>query len=887
MEPTFDLSGYEPPISLWQIVEQHVPKHEHEEIKNMLGQSLVDQSLELHNEIETLLDIWRDYRDETNENCKTKLPEPPGLRERLVQELQFFIQNVKEKSKNMGMNAEDVLHSRHNMDILEYAMEGKRPGTSRGNSRPGTARSRDGRETPMISTPTSSDRASAASTLSEEIESMNDKMNFLKFDEVVQHLKETLEDEIETLLSDIHFLYECLDDEATYRAETQELQTERSKMEQELLSTDLVPQPKIPPQRAARPIGNTVPLKKLGGQLPNSLKIKVNGLTGVDSKNDSGHSVRLTNDKQATRPGPMRASHAISLGHNNSSTNSPSDISQNNLVGVVRVGKRPDTMSGIIKGSESATSDYDSITTPHPPSGPRPQEEVRLIVVEDFHSHDDTLPLWRKLCFAAGGPPYQITNTVINFFLSIFLLEVAEISPSYVSIIVFGGKVWDAITDPTCGYLVNKTNTRLGKLRPWILISTPFACTAYFFLWYVPDLSEEGKLGWYFCFYCLFQGLLSGIHVPFTSLTMFISNNQKDRDSATAYRMVFEAVGVLLAAVVQGQFVNKYRTAGDCKKDTTSSTEQINDQKWSYMEGSFVVIGIYVICAVTCFLGTKEKQGVVTDTSGGFFTGIREVLTFGPYVKLCTAFLFLSLAIAIVQGNLALFCTHTLKLGDDFSLFIIVLLVSAIASMSLWQFLLRKYGKKSSFAAGMVLFIPILISQLFLDGNFYIYMLVVIVAGFSISVALLLPWSMLPDVLDDYMLKTGHRRDAIFYSFYVFFNKIAVGFGVGLSQLALAFGGYKSGECKQPASVGLALRLLVAPGPVIFVLIALLFLSKYPIDEETRKKNKEEIERRKIKIEDKQREGNENRDTTTILPPDEFVATLSYESIAVTTSTEF
>ena len=51
MEPTFDLSGYEPPISLWQIVEQYVPPHEHEEIKNMLGESLVDQSLELHNEV--------------------------------------------------------------------------------------------------------------------------------------------------------------------------------------------------------------------------------------------------------------------------------------------------------------------------------------------------------------------------------------------------------------------------------------------------------------------------------------------------------------------------------------------------------------------------------------------------------------------------------------------------------------------------------------------------------------------------------------------------------------------------------------------------------------------------------------------------------------------
>lgn len=272
-EHPFDLQAYEPPLSLWNLVEQHVSPYEQTEIKNMLGESLVDQTLELHGEIDTLLEIWRDYRYETDDMQPGKiLPEPPGQRDRLIQEIQFFVENVKEKAKNNGMNPEKVLRTKYNMDVIDYALDSSRPGTGMGrpsSARPTSAFSREGRDTPMITSPTGSDRASFASTLSEEIESMNDKLNFLKFEEVVQHLRSTIEEEVETLLRDIRFLYECIDDEATFRAEKQgtlsreptiqDLQQERSKMAKELLDSTIIPTPKT--STGSR---HVAPIKKLG-----------------------------------------------------------------------------------------------------------------------------------------------------------------------------------------------------------------------------------------------------------------------------------------------------------------------------------------------------------------------------------------------------------------------------------------------------------------------------------------------------------------------------------------------------------------------------------------------------------------------------------------------
>ncbi|KAK6178752.1 hypothetical protein SNE40_011265 [Patella caerulea] len=498
-----------------------------------------------------------------------------------------------------------------------------------------------------------------------------------------------------------------------------------------------------------------------------------------------------------------------------------------------------------------------------------------LRIKEEGNSDDDEkLPVWRKICFAVGGAPYQITTNVLGFFLNIFLLEVAELKPLSISMILLIGKVWDAVTDPACGYFVTKTETRFGKMKPWIILSAPFACTAYFFLWYVPDFSDDGKTVYYLLMYCAFQGLLSGLHVPYTSMTMFITNDQKERDSATAYRMVSEAIGVLLAIVVQGRLIEATRKAGDCEDaKTTVSPESLFEQELSYRYGALIFIGIYMVCAVTVFLGVKEKPGVVEDHgTEGYFSSLKIVLTYKPYVKAGLIFLFMSLAVAVVQGNLALYCTHTLKMGDQFSNFVLVLMIVAIAAIPVWQLVLQKIGKKKTYAAGLIIFIPILITQLFLPKEEPIpYYFVVAFAGLSVSVSLLLPWSLLPDVLDLFMLEKNTRKDAMFYSFYVFFNKLAVGLGLALSLLALDLGGYETGACTQPKSVDLTLRLLVVPGPVIFVLIALLSLWSYPIDEDKRKAIKQEVLSRLSA-----RGGN----------GEDFGGSMSYESIKVSSSTE-
>ncbi|GLD62555.1 sodium-dependent lysophosphatidylcholine symporter 1-B-like protein [Lates japonicus] len=383
--------------------------------------------------------------------------------------------------------------------------------------------------------------------------------------------------------------------------------------------------------------------------------------------------------------------------------------------------------------------------------------EIKTVKPKDRRNR---LSVCSKLCYAIGGAPYQITGSALGFFLQIYLLDVAQLDPFYASIILFVGRAWDAITDPTVGFLVSRSRwTRIGRMMPWILVSTPFAVLTYFLIWYVPPFEQRNVI-WYLVFYCLFQSMQTCFHVPYSALTMFISSEQKERDSATAYRMMVEVLGTVLGTAIQGQIVGG---APHCqtKPDVPSSiNSSINS---------------------TSSVSLKETKQAYLIASG----------------------------------------------------------LSGTLTIPWWQWVLTRFGKKTASYFGISWAIPFMILIVSIESNLIISYLVSVAAGVSVGAAFLLPWSMLPDVVDDFKVKNPkiHGHEALFYSFYVFFIKFASGISLGISTLSLKFAGYVTGECSQPKAVSLTLKVLVSPVPVCLIIVGLLILKTYPIDEEKRQDN--------------------------------------------------
>jgi hypothetical protein len=122
---------YEPPESLWQLIKSVANERELDVIKSIIGASLVETSIDLHNEIDSLLEIWRDYRNETmvslnqikqSINSKTNLPEPPNIRETLKKEIRFFVKQMREQFKEEDKFCRQIVANNHNLNVINYVL---------------------------------------------------------------------------------------------------------------------------------------------------------------------------------------------------------------------------------------------------------------------------------------------------------------------------------------------------------------------------------------------------------------------------------------------------------------------------------------------------------------------------------------------------------------------------------------------------------------------------------------------------------------------------------------------------------------------------------------------------------------------------------------------
>ncbi|XP_072735528.1 sodium-dependent lysophosphatidylcholine symporter 1-like isoform X1 [Ciconia boyciana] len=508
------------------------------------------------------------------------------------------------------------------------------------------------------------------------------------------------------------------------------------------------------------------------------------------------------------------------------------------------------------------------------------------------------LPLCRKVCYAVGGIPYQMTGNALGFFLQIFLLDVVQLEPFRASLIIFFGRAWDAVTDPAVGFLVSKSPRRkYGKLVPWIACSMPFGVLCYCMMW--STLSDGTptslKFLWYLFMYSFFQTCMTCHHVPYSSLTMFLGGTQRDRDSATAYRMGMEVFSTLLGSGIQGQIVGSYhaRMVNGCyvsnetlpNTSTYSLTDSLENTRQAYVFASLVLSSIYCLSSLILIFGVREQPGPLSPLGKvelPFASCLRMIMGHKPYTQLLCGFLFASLAFQvrdlpwqeeslgdemsrqviqtvnsgppamnvstllsqITQGIFAFFCTHAAGLAGKFQHLVLIMLVTASLSIPFWQWFLGRFGKKTAASLGLALMIPALVAVTQLMHNFLAFVFLVIMAGCSMAVLYLLPWSMLPDTVDDFMLRNPSclNLEALFYSFYVFFNKFAGGLAVGISTLSLHFAGYHAGDCTYNPAVILTLQLLMAPVPISLLLIAIIIFCLHPINEERRKQMRMEME---------------------------------------------
>ncbi|CAI9598685.1 unnamed protein product, partial [Staurois parvus] len=244
-------SGYgemgDPPPSLWRMVEDQVPPSERTEIRRILGEVAVDLSLDLHAEVEVLLELCREIRSSSPPSLQrppsscSVLADPPVIKDMVTQEIRMLLLSVRSKERHQGLDEDQAL-SKYNPKVVTYVM-----GPGRPESRAQSRESRWGR--PMSASRAGDGRPlsslSSGSSIEDDLEELKDKLKISDIDEVVRHLQSLLEEECQSLKKEIANLQELLEEDHLYAEEFQtplpepsltELKEERRIIERDLQS---------------------------------------------------------------------------------------------------------------------------------------------------------------------------------------------------------------------------------------------------------------------------------------------------------------------------------------------------------------------------------------------------------------------------------------------------------------------------------------------------------------------------------------------------------------------------------------------------------------------------------------------------------------------------
>jgi GPH family glycoside/pentoside/hexuronide:cation symporter len=447
----------------------------------------------------------------------------------------------------------------------------------------------------------------------------------------------------------------------------------------------------------------------------------------------------------------------------------------------------------------------------------------------------EKLRIGTKLAFGAGDLSAAIVAAINGFFLNAFLLDVAGLRPGAAGLIFLLVKIWDAVNDPMIGMLTDRTRSRWGRRRPWLLFAAvPFGLT-FFLQWVVPDVSEGLKFWYYLVVALLLDTAYTAVNVPYAALTPELTHDYDERTSLSAYRMSFSILGGVFSAFLHTLIV-------DAVPDVYRGY-LISAAVWSF----FIIVPNFVTFAFTREVHYKEDR----PPAPGIAQGLKIAFKNKAFVNVTLIYLLSWLSIQFVQSNLILYVRYWMDAESQFGALILAVQVSAFLFVLLWNRVSARIGKQATYYIGMGFWIIVSIMLFFVQPDqIQILFILAILAGAGVSIGYLIPWSMLPDVIEQDELDTGVRREGLFYGFFVFLQKLGLSLGLAISNFVLEAAGYVTptpgaGSPTQPDSVLFALRIFVSLLPAIVLLASFFVVRAYPIDREKHAAMRAELERRR------------------------------------------
>ena len=470
----------------------------------------------------------------------------------------------------------------------------------------------------------------------------------------------------------------------------------------------------------------------------------------------------------------------------------------------------------------------------------------------------EKLSLSTKIGFGMGDIYGGGAMMFIGIYYLYFLTDIIKLNPSLAGIVILISKIWDAVNDPIMGVITDRTRTKLGRRRPYLLAGIIFIFISYFLLWYpVSFQSELGRFIFVLLAYIFFDTVLTMVMVPYNALASELTLDYHERTLLTSIRMFFSMTSSLICAVIPLEII---KLCPDVRM-------------------GHIVMGIsfglfFALPFIATYMTTQERpefqKTIKPFTFKDTYIAPFKIKTFNQVMLL---YLLSFLAMDILMSIIIYYMTYYIKRGNETNYVLGALLVAQIVVIPLYYYISKKTSKKTGIITALCFWSIVMLFSFLITPNSPKYAMYIFgsFVGIATGGVVVMIYSIFPDIPDVDELVSGQRREGIYMGLYVFMRKLSSALAIFIISQAISLTGYvppiheKAGSTTQVILQGqsetfiMALRIIFAAVPLILIVIAIYVAFRYQLTPSIHERLKKHLEQKRMDIAPSQEFKNEDQ----------------------------
>jgi len=460
-----------------------------------------------------------------------------------------------------------------------------------------------------------------------------------------------------------------------------------------------------------------------------------------------------------------------------------------------------------------------------------------------MQSETQKISIKEKVGYSLGDTASNLFFQTFIYYMLFFYTDVFGITAKAAGTMFIVTKIWDAVNDPMMGMIADRTNTRWGKFRPYLIWGAIPLGVLGVLTFTTPELSSAGKLIYAYISYTLLMMAYTAINVPYSAIMGVMTSNSHERTTVSSFRFI----AVFAALLFVQYFI-----------PTMTEDAEIPTKSWQLTMA--IVSGIAVVLFVIAFFSSKERVQPPKGQKTPIKQDLADLISNRPWVFVGVATVFQLIFICMRGGSTMFYFQYfvkdqemmlfgkafSLSYSKLFSLFTMSGTAFTILGVVLTRRISKAFGKSSTYAAFLGIAGITSALLIFLGPQSITLMFVLnFITSFAVGPVSVLQWAIYTDTADYSEWKKGRRATGLVMSASLFALKLGIALGAAANAWILAAYGYQP-NIEQTAKGLLGIRMVMSVYPAIFAIIGMVLMFFYPLKKQLMMQVETElVERRK------------------------------------------